>query len=687
MSYTQISNQQSAIGNRLWLMVSILLIATAFRFMAADSAPPGWRDDELIEYNMDRRIADGWRPLFITEAEGHEPVYHYLHAATIVLFGDNLIGYKWLPMAFGLLTIALTYALARKMFGPKAAHPSTASSLRSESAQDASRLDLGGHVALITAALMAVSFWPVMYSRFGVRHIGTLPWMLAAMYVLYPPRMNSRADSGNTLKRVAKNLFAAVCLAAGLMTYFAGRAVPIILAGFLGYLLIFQRSMLKRVWWRYATAIAIGVLIAAPMFVEIANTPGAEKRTEVVGGPQIELRKGNLQPAIETTLGTLGMFTFAGDPESLYNVPNRPVFDWITGVFFYLGVLVCLVRLKRVESGFALAWLVIGIAPAFVSVPAASFSHTIAALPVVYIVAAIGVVTISDKMTRGHDDKMTSHQQISVSPLHLVILSGIVLLNGWLTLRDYFGTWANDDFVRFQYHAPTRAVAKWLDENPQIVDVAIGTNLNELTLDPLALRLDLKRDDVKARWFTPETALLYLWPRVNQVILLSVQPAGGETKADLAACETLHADQVQLFDVCTTREFSGGVIANFEGVLDLFGWQRVKFTPVHPGERMGYKLWWIVRDSYSGPGLKSFVHLLDAQGQVIVGDDRLDVNLSTLFPGDVIQQISTLLIPPDLAPGSYQVEVGLYNPETGARTQLADGSDRYLLYPLDVAAP
>ena len=53
---------------RLWLMVGILLVSTAFRFFAIDSAPPGWRDDELIEYNMDRRIADGWRPLFITEA-------------------------------------------------------------------------------------------------------------------------------------------------------------------------------------------------------------------------------------------------------------------------------------------------------------------------------------------------------------------------------------------------------------------------------------------------------------------------------------------------------------------------------------------------------------------------------------------------------------------------------------------
>ena len=109
---------------------------------------------------MDRRIADGWRPLFITEAEGHEPIYHYIHAGTILLFGDNLIGYKWLPLAFGLLTIALSYALAKKMFGAR--------------------------VALLTAALLAVSFWPIMYARFGVRHVGVLPWMLGAFYLLYP---------------------------------------------------------------------------------------------------------------------------------------------------------------------------------------------------------------------------------------------------------------------------------------------------------------------------------------------------------------------------------------------------------------------------------------------------------------------------------------------------------------------
>lgn len=677
MSHTAVQ-PPAANFQRLWSMVGILLIATAFRFFAIDSAPPGWRDDELIEYTMDRRIADGWRPLFITEAEGHEPVYHYLHAATIVLFGDNLIGYKWLPLAFGLLTLALTYALARKMFG--------------------------GRVAFIAAALLAVSFWPVMYARFGVRHIGTLPWLLAAMVLLYPPRMNSRAERGNTLKRVLTRLeyqpsnsfdgvgrivLAGICLAAGLMTYFAGRAVPLILAGFLGYLLIFHRSILKRVWWHYAAAIALGALLAAPMFIEIANTPGAERRTEVVGGPLIELRKGNVQPAIETTLGTLGMFTFAGDPESLYNVPGRPVFDWITGAFFYLGVLVCFIRLKRIESGFALAWLVIGIAPAFVSVPAASFSHTIAALPVVYVITAIGVVTISDKMTRGHDDKMTSHRQIILSrkALHPVILSGIVLLNGALTLRDYFGTWANDDFVRFQYHAPTREIAQWLDQNPQITDVAIGTHVTQLELDPVALELDVKRAGMKARWFNAETALVL--PPSRVVIVSALQPMGDSVREIVETTGNLLVDGpgFKAYSITAAPRDVPPLGAEFDGGRLSLSIALRSAVRGRPGELMVWRTYWTYRGPLSIQRAKMFFHVLDGQGQVIVGDDREDLNFATVRAGDEFWQISSVTLPNDLPPGQYAIEIGWYHPETGARLKQADGSDRFLLPPLDVVAP
>ncbi len=82
-----------------------------------------------------------------------------------------------------------------------------------------------------------------------------------------------------------------------------------------------------------------------------------------------------------------------------------------------------------------------------------------------------------------------------------------------------------------------------------------------------------------------------------------------------------------------------------------------------------------------------FLHVLNDKGEVIVGDDREDLNFATLSAGTSFWQISQLALPGDLPPGQYQVEVGWYNPETGERLKRADGSDRLLLTPLEVTAP
>jgi 4-amino-4-deoxy-L-arabinose transferase-like glycosyltransferase len=652
----------------MWLMIVVLLIAALFRFFAIDSAPPGWRDDELIEFGMDQRIVQGWRPLFISEAEGHEPVYHYLHAGTIVLFGENIIGYKWLPFAFGLLTIALTFALARRMFDAR--------------------------VGLLAAALMAVSFWPIMYSRLGIRHIGLLPWMLGAFYLLYPSLTAKSAEGAEKRKiKYLRVLGGGICLAAGLMTYFAGRAVPIILIGFLIYLLLFNRSILRRVWLPIGAAIAIGGLIALPMFIQIAQTPGSEKRTEVVGGPLIELSKGNLKPAIETTLGTLGMFTFAGDPESLYNVSGRPVFDWITGIFFYLGVLLSLMRLKRVENGFALAWLVIGLAPAFVSLPAGSFSHTIAALPVVFVFIGVGVCEATSfvaKLIARMRECETA--RISLSRYLAIALSVVLVgMGSWLTIRDYFGTWAHDDFVRFQYHAPTRDIAKWLDQNPDMVDVAIGTNPNELVLDPVALRLDLMRKDVRARWFSPEStfvlmpkgvlivsAMQFLDSKVEECLTTSVFDKQSIRLNDIVAFDLYKVDLAHFMPSRTLGIFDGSIHLIASGPCT---------NVIQPGDQVKFETVWQIVARYSSTELKSFIHVLDSQNEVVAGDDRLDVNVSTLLPGDVIYQIGMVTLPATLEAGDYRVEVGLYQPDTNTRLLLPNGADHEFIQPLEVRLP
>ncbi len=76
---------------------------------------------------------------------------------------------------------------------------------------------------------------------------------------------------------------------------------------------------------------------------------------------------------------------------------------------------------------------------------------------------------------------------------------------------------------------------------------------------------------------------------------------------------------------------------------------------------------WLIDQPLTQPRLKMFLHVLNDKGEVIVGDDREDLNFATLSAGTSFWQISQLTLPGDLPPGQYQVEVGWYNPETGER--------------------
>jgi hypothetical protein len=271
----------------------------------------------------------------------------------------------------------------------------------------------------------------------------------------------------------------------------------------------------------------------------------------------------------------------------------------------------------------------------------------------------------------------------------------VIGIGGWLTIRDYFGTWANDPFVRFQYHAPTRDIARWLDQNPDVSNVAIGTNPNELYLDPVALKLDLRRQDAKARWFNPESALVLL---SGGVTFISPMQSPG-VYIDLLLRAISHdrriyrSDDILAFDIYHSDQQVGQVVspATFGDSISLVpphsDVQPASVLHSKPGNRIAAQALWRVEKSDLASRLKVFEHVLDAQNRVVVGEDREDVNALTLMRGDIFFQVNEITLPTDLAPGRYSTEIGWYDPATGVRLQLLDGTDRFLTEPIEVTAP
>jgi hypothetical protein len=82
---------------------------------------------------------------------------------------------------------------------------------------------------------------------------------------------------------------------------------------------------------------------------------------------------------------------------------------------------------------------------------------------------------------------------------------------------------------------------------------------------------------------------------------------------------------------------------------------------------------------------------LDAHSQVKGGQDRLDAPVAHWQPGDVIVQVHVVTLEADAAPGTYQLEIGLYATDDSSRWPVFDGdaavADRLLLRSIEVGAP
>ena len=87
------------------------------------------------------------------------------------------------------------------------------------------------------------------------------------------------------------------------------------------------------------------------------------------------------------------------------------------------------------------------------------------------------------------------------------------------------------------------------------------------------------------------------------------------------------------------------------------------------------------------PRLALFTHIITGTN-IVAQADHLAITSSSLRPGDVFLQVHPLQLPDSVERGWYEVEVGLYSQDTGARLPVYDGDaqmgDRVFLRPLRV---
>lgn len=654
-------------------MVGVLLAATFLRLVAWQAAPPGLRFDEMLVFDQTDRIRAGARPIYLDDL-AEEPLYHYAFAAAEDLMGPQLFTLRWLSAALGLIAVASIYALGRHLFTPR--------------------------VGLLAAALAAAAFWSLLYSRIGLRLIALPAIVTPAMLVMWQGLRHARrrelAAAGGLLGLSA-------------YTYSATRLLPAVLIAWLAYLLICHRALFRRQALNVGLALLVGLIMAAPLAIHIATVPAAERRLGEVEGPLAALQRGEIRPLAESAAVTAGMFAFTGDPEWLYNIPNRPVFDLLTGALFYLGVVVCVARFRQPPYALALIWLLIGLAPAVLTWPAASNSHGILAQPPTFLSAALGVDWLLSRLSVG--------QRGWAPAASVALLIGVLGAHTATSINDYFNRWATQPTVRVEHQAGTAQTARYFAQHP--TDKVVFSSGHVTPWNPwteTTFRVIAPQAAAHTRWFDARWS--FVFPN-GQTDLTLITPALDDDPAPLdgrliedlfptvepsplatdyfSATHVVSSLQTRLITLTrsavswppgTKIDRAAQLPMVFGDQFNLIGYE-LRRTVVPIGRNIRLTTYWRVTRPPAEP-LSIFVHVLDEAGHIAAQWDGFTVAPRYLQAGDVVVQVHFIPIPPDFKPGRYDLALGVYQPRTPNLPRLPitiDGqpiTDRVMLNRVDM---
>lgn len=670
------------------LLAAILLAAAFFRLYRLEAAPPGLQHDEVFHGHDASVVLRGTHLIYFESNAGNEPLFVYLMAGAIALFGANYLGIRLAAVLCGLATIIFTYLLARKAFGYR--------------------------VALMASAGLAVSFWPVFMSRVGLRAASLPPMAAAAAYFFW---------AGLKQPKVGRHWWAyftlaGVFLGGTLYTYPASRMIPLIFLLFIIYLALFCRPLLRERWQGILLSFALAALVVVPMGAYIWTHPQADVRLQQLSQPLGLLAQGDPSQVIRSTLDTLKMFTFRGDPVWRYNLAGRPVFGPISGALFYLGLALALLRWRQPRYAFLLLWLPLGLAPSMITDSAPSFLRASGAQPVAYIFPALGIEA-SWRWLVGRFGKRAVY---GLAAALLLLLAS----NAWWTYRDYFTVWAQQPEVRFVYQTDLAEAARYLDES-DIADTVCLSSSNPHDLDPFIFDFTLKKKR-KIKWYDGPYGLvfpdggelaLYIFPASTPLhpglgeeffqdarLVEERRFADGELAFyayELEAREVLQS-KLEALQSSSSAVWSSEVQflpgdpqglrhpvafpVDFNHQLEFLGYESAD-DALAPGEWAHLTSYWrVVQDVAAPLPLAIFVHLLDSQSAVWGGKDILSVATAGWEAGDVFAQVHRFPLPSDIPAGQYQVQIGVYSRTDMQRfTVFEEGqpvADRLLLEPISV---
>lgn len=659
---------------RLLPLAAVLAVAVFFRLYSLDTVPPGLYNDEAVNGLDVLDVLHGNFPIFFERNNGREPLFIYLQAVSIWLLGQDPVAIRLVSAAFGILTVLATYLLANEWFGYR--------------------------VGLLSSAGLAISFWHVDLSRFGLRAISTPLFILLILYFLW-----------RALREENRAYFLAAGIVTGLSlyTYITARLIPVLLLAILLAQCVASRRLLAH-WRSLALSTSVAVLIALPLVVYFVLHPDSflmrTGQVSILNGAPDPTVGGESATLVDTMVRTAGMFFVAGDTNWRLNFAGRPVFDPVSGALFVLGFLFISINLRRhaadlrwlprnvgvndrtealrlMPTAWLLLWFLAILPAGIFSGESPHFLRLVALAPATYIIAALGVCGLWSLVS----GRLGARAGTGYGFLVLALL----LTNAVMTFQDYFLNWAKREEVYWTFDTNHVEAARFLEGLAQ----AGGQQSVTLFGMPAPTVVFSAPDYRDARWMAENTNWLslpadvdrdtiYVWPAKSPSRLVpkyfpDAEIHYGPNPASEEPAFTVYRlpkDKVNAAKTPTTylRVVFGDAVPG--DAIELVGEMVAPgaLDEIQPGESVSVDLLWRhLADSRRD--FKFSMQLNDDQRRPWAREDMLAASTSGWVThsaygwrkGEYLLTHHSITVPDDAPPISYELAISVGDAKTGSQ--------------------
>ena len=658
-------------SNRVSFFIAVVLLLTgaSLRIWHLTALPPGFSDREYVDIALIESVRDGNISVFHQLGdEGREGLYHTIQALVTTIIGDGAVGFRILPIWFNLLTLALVYAVGKRLFGP-----------------------LAGISAM---ALMVVSMWPIMLSR-QVGREALIPFFTIAimltMILILPLYRKRRRRGANTTSAAVFGFF----LGISLYIHPAGLLVLIFAITFAIFMIRYRENMSNRRISYISFGFLLSAIVSLPYFVSTLRLP------ELGGIERITGDRLNL--SIKAMFDSILSLFINGDTNPLQNIPGRAMFDPVSAVIIVIGLFIVLRLWKIPRYMFLLFGLVI-FAPAFLfSSNAPNFSNANSILPLFALLFGIGFSITTTWLSPSRH----------TTSLALSALGILMIANLFLTSDALFNQWPNLDSVQTAYNGRIGQLAHHADlTSPNIPTVICGwqpgQSNTQLTNVVSRIQLSMHRENGDVRYvdcnnafimtnggetqqiLIPDPTLLETsHPEIRSWLEQSVPIESDEVPSNgvlsMTVSEAL-ADRVGAFTVSTPASLAPDISENREEIiappisfsnnLTFLGYIAEEVDTYKPGDTFMLITYWRIQDGVVPSDLLLFTHILSDPGaSPPANTDILSLDPRYLKNRDVFLQVTRVPIPESLPDGTYKISIGAYQDTSDIRLEVLENGE------------